>query len=82
MKERRVFVRVAFPESAIRRQIKEAGGIWHPDKQAWEVHYEHAIALGLTNRIVEEAMSRFELNRVLCRQSTLDELPEFGTFGT
>jgi hypothetical protein len=55
MKERRVFVRVAFPESAIRRQIKEAGGIWHPDKQAWEVHYEHAIALGLTNRIVEEA---------------------------
>jgi hypothetical protein len=55
MKERRVFVRVAFPESAIRRQIKEAGGIWHPDKQAWEVHYEHAVTLGLTNRIVEEA---------------------------
>jgi hypothetical protein len=31
---------------------------------------------------VEETMNRFELQRVPCRQSTLDELPEFGTFGT
>ena len=54
-KERRVFIRVAFPERAIRRQIKEAGGISHPDKQAWEVRYERAVTLGLTNRIGEDA---------------------------
>ena len=48
-----VLVRVALPEVGIRRQVKGARGIWKPDKQAWEVRYDHAVALGLAKRIVE-----------------------------
>jgi len=50
---RLVLVRVALPAIAIRRQVKGAGGIWKPAKQAWEVRYDHAVALGLAKRIVE-----------------------------
>src|SRR5215813_9827091 len=42
-----VFVKVAFSERELRRQIKDAGGVWHADKQAWELRYERAVALGL-----------------------------------
>jgi len=54
-KERLVFVKVAFPERELRRQIKDVGAVWNPDKQAWEIRYDHAIALGIETRIVEEA---------------------------
>ena len=53
-RESLVLVRVALPEREIRRQVKGAGGIWKPDKQAWEVRYDHAVALGLAKRIVED----------------------------
>ena len=49
-----VMVKVAFSEKALRRQIKEVGGVWNPDTQAWELPYGHAVALALTDRIVEE----------------------------
>ena len=49
-----VLVKVAFPERELRQQIKAVGGLWNPDKQAWEIRYDHAIALGLKNRIMEE----------------------------
>jgi hypothetical protein len=52
-----VLVKVAFQERELRRQIKEEGGVWNPDKQAWEMRYDHVIALGLTQRIVDEASS-------------------------
>jgi len=54
-KESRVFVKVAFPERELRRQIKDVGGVWNPDKQAWEIRYDRAVALGLTPRIMDEA---------------------------
>ena len=54
-KESIVLVKVAFPERDLRRQIKDAGGVWNPDKQAWEVRYDRAIALGIETRIVDEA---------------------------
>ena len=47
-----VLVKVAFPERELRRQIKAVGGVWNPDKQAWEMQYDHAMALGLETRIV------------------------------
>jgi hypothetical protein len=53
-KESLVLVKVAFPERELRQQIKAPGGLWNPDKQAWEIRYDHAIALGLKNRIMEE----------------------------
>jgi len=54
-KESRVFVKVTFPERELRQQIKGVGGVWHPDKQAWEIRYDRAVALGLTSRIMDEA---------------------------
>src|SRR6266851_9374930 len=41
-----VLVRVAVQEIEMRRQVKGAGGVWNPDKQAWEVRYDVAVALG------------------------------------
>jgi len=54
-KESIVLVKVAFQERELRRQIKDVGGVWNPDKQAWEVRYDRAVTLGLTKRIVDEA---------------------------
>ena len=54
-KESIVLVKVAFHEKELRQQIKDGGGGWNPDKQAWEMRYDRAVTLGLTNRIVEEA---------------------------
>jgi len=50
-----VLVKVAFSEKGLRRQVKEAGGIWNSNKQAWQLRYDRAIALGLTERIIENA---------------------------
>jgi hypothetical protein len=50
-----VLVRVAVQEIEIRRQVKGAGGVWNPDKQAWEVRYDVVVALGVTDRIMEDA---------------------------
>jgi hypothetical protein len=50
-------VKVAFQEKELRQQLKEVKGIWNLDKQAWEVRYDHAVALGLTKRIVDETSS-------------------------
>jgi len=53
--DERVLVKVVFSERALRQQIKEAGGLWNPSKQAWELRYERVIALGLKERIIEDA---------------------------
>ena len=50
-----VLVKVVFSERVLRQQVKEAGGVWNPDKQAWELRYGRAIALGFRKRIVEDA---------------------------
>lgn len=48
-------MRVAVQEIEMRRQVKGAGGVWNPDKQAWEVRYDVVVALGVTDRIMEDA---------------------------
>ena len=50
-----VLVKVGFAERELRPHAKEAGGVWHPAKQAWELRYARALALGLRARILEEA---------------------------
>ena len=50
-----VLVKGGFAEEGLRQHVKEAGGIWNPDKQAWALRYERALALGLRERIIEEA---------------------------
>jgi hypothetical protein len=49
-----VVVEVAFSERTLRRQIKDAGGVWNPDKQVWILQYDRAIALGLKDRLLED----------------------------
>ena len=50
-----VLVKVVFSERALRQQVKEAGGVWNPSKQAWQLRYHRAITLGLKGRIIEDA---------------------------
>ena len=47
-----VAVRVFFREEELRLMVKQAGGIWHPEKKAWLIPYEHAVELGLQKRII------------------------------
>jgi hypothetical protein len=50
-----VLVKVAFSERELRQQVKDVGGVWNPDQQAWALRYDRALALGLRERILEEA---------------------------
>ena len=50
-----VLVKIAFAERVLRQHIKEAGGVWNQDKQAWELRYDRALTLGLKERIIEDA---------------------------
>jgi len=49
-----VLVKIAFAERGLRQNVKEAGGVWNQDKQAWELRYDRALALGLKERIMED----------------------------
>ncbi|MBM4259727.1 MAG: hypothetical protein FJ147_28005 [Deltaproteobacteria bacterium] len=48
-----VLVQIGFAERELRQRVKEAGGVWKPDKQAWELRFERAKALGLEKRIIK-----------------------------
>ena len=52
-----IALRVAFAEVAVRERVKQAGGMWNPDRKVWEIRYDHAVALGLDTRIVDEPAS-------------------------
>ena len=49
-----VLVKIMFAERVLRQHVKEAGGVWNQDKQAWELRYDRALALGLKERIIED----------------------------
>jgi hypothetical protein len=55
--ERVVLVKVAFAERELRQQVKEAGGVWSPDQQAWALRYDQVLTLGLQARIVHNSCS-------------------------
>jgi len=46
-----VGVRVSLPEVDLQRRLKQAGGRWNPSRKLWEVSYQAAVALKLTNRL-------------------------------
>ena len=48
----RLGIQVAPYETAIREQVKRAGGIWRPRQKLWELSYGQITALGLESRIV------------------------------
>ena len=47
-----VFVRVCYEETALREQVKAAGGIWKPERKLWKVPLPVVYSLGLEERIV------------------------------
>ena len=52
---REVFVRVAYHEAEIRRQVKAAGGSWDAARKLWRLTQTAARTLGLLGRIVTTA---------------------------
>ena len=55
--DRIVGLRVAFADVAVRDRVKQAGGTWNPDRRVWQLRYDRVLALGLTDRIVDEPVS-------------------------
>jgi len=47
-----VSLRVALHERDLQHSIRAAGGTWHRSRRVWELRYDQAMALGLTDRIV------------------------------
>jgi hypothetical protein len=52
-----VGLRVAFADVAVRDRVKQAGGMWNPERRVWHLRYDRAVALGLKSRIVDEPAS-------------------------
>lgn len=50
-------LRVPFADVSVRDRVKQAGGTWSPQRRVWELRHDRAIALGLEDRIVPDAMS-------------------------
>ena len=53
-----VGLRIPFADVAVRGRVKEAGGMWNPERRVWELRYDRAIALGPEDRIVLDAGAR------------------------
>ena len=51
--EQLVGVQIAVREVELRGRIKQAGGRWDAQRQVWEMRYEQAVVLGVTERIVK-----------------------------
>jgi hypothetical protein len=47
-----VGVRIAAREVSLRRQVKQAGGQWNPERKLWELPYHQVVTLGLEERMV------------------------------
>lgn len=48
-----VHIEVAYEEHAIRQSVRLLGGTWHPPTRTWRLAYGAAVALRLTDRIVD-----------------------------
>ena len=49
-----VSVRVGYEEVSLRGQIKQAGGKWRARTKVWRIPYLKAIAIGLSDRLLDE----------------------------
>ncbi len=50
--DRTVEIRVAVAEREVRLEVKQAGGLWNPPLQVWELRPAQVAGLGLESRIV------------------------------
>ena len=55
--DRPISLRIAFAEVDLRRRVKQAGGRWNSDERVWQLPHDRAVALGLTERIVDTSAS-------------------------
>lgn len=46
-----VTVRILFAETELRERAKRLGAIWRPAQKLWEMRWEHACALGISDRV-------------------------------
>lgn len=51
---RQVFIRIGNGEAELCEQVKQAGGCWYAEKNAWRLSLNWVKALGLERRIVDE----------------------------
>ena len=47
-----VALRVAIHERDVQHAIRAVGGVWNRAKRVWELRYDQAVSLGLTERVV------------------------------
>ena len=55
--EQLVALRIGWKEYDLQRQVKQAGARWNPAERLWELRYDQAVRLGLTERIVKKVSS-------------------------
>ena len=48
-----VHITISWPETSLRRQVKQRGGRWNSQRGLWELRYEQVMALGLQDRIID-----------------------------
>ena len=58
---RLVGIKVRYDETGLRHQVKQAGGIWRPDRRVWALPLKRVRALGLEARIAASATSERRL---------------------
>lgn len=49
-----VAIRIEYSEYALRERIKNAGGIWHPQRRAWKMDWKSVQELGLQHRVIDD----------------------------
>ena len=49
-----VDLQINYGEISLDKLVKAAGGKWNREKKLWKIAYREVMALGLTDRIVEE----------------------------
>jgi hypothetical protein len=54
--EKRVFLRIDYGETELRELVKRSGGYWNPHRKAWSLTFGKALALGLEQRVLDEAL--------------------------
>lgn len=52
MPETAMAVRVAADERTLQQQVKQAGGQWDPQHEAWNSSYGRVVARGLQERVI------------------------------
>ncbi len=59
-----VGLRIGVNEINLQRQIKLAGGKWNPTRRVWELRYDQAVRLQITDRMESQNVSHIRNQKV------------------